>query len=195
MTSRGNTLRAIALAVGAALVLAACGNSSDGTPTATGQNTSATANASTVQTSPAKDAAPWDPCTLPDDAARATGLDPASKKQGTAGVEFDGWKTCSWRAGARWYSLSILAGTPTLREVEERRDFNEFKSLSIGGHRAVQFGRASDPERLGCTVAIEVPGGTVMFDVLGRYSEPRQEDPCIVAVRHSSDLVKHLPQG
>lgn len=193
MTSRGNTLRAVTLAVGAVLVLAACGNSSDGAPTATGQNTSATASASTVQTSPAKDAAPWDPCTLPDDAARATGLDPASKKKGAAGVEFDGWKVCNWRALARWYSLSVLAGTPTLNDVQARSDFNEFKALSIGNRPAVQFGRASDPEGLGCSVAVEVPSGSVMFDALGRYSEPRQEDPCVVVIRHATELAKYLP--
>ncbi|MBF6299383.1 DUF3558 domain-containing protein [Nocardia amamiensis] len=195
MTSRGNTLRAVALAAGAALVLAACGNNSDGTPTATGQNTSVSANASTAKTSPAKGAAPWDPCTLPDDAARASGLDPASKKQGTAGVEFDGWKSCDWRAFARWYNLGILAGTPTLADVQNRRDFVDFKPLSIANRRAVQFNLASDDDHLGCGVAVESPGGTVIFDMLGRYGEPQQEEPCTVAVRHASDLAKYLPNG
>ncbi|MGK8555649.1 DUF3558 domain-containing protein [Nocardia gipuzkoensis] len=194
MTSRGNTLRAVALAIGAALLLAACGNSADGTPTATtGPNTSAVASASTAQTPPAKDAAPWDPCALPDDAARATGLDPASKKKGAAGVDFDGWKVCNWRALQRWYNLSILAGTPTLRQVQERQDFTNFQPSDIGNRRGLQFTLVGDD--LGCAVAIEVPGGTVLFSMLGRYGEPQQEKPCPVAVRHATDLVRYLPQG
>ncbi|MEU2035756.1 DUF3558 domain-containing protein [Nocardia amamiensis] len=195
MTSRGNTLRAVALAVGAALVLAACGNSSDGTPTATGQNTSATANASTAQTPPAKDAAPWDPCTLPPDALRATGLDPESKKQGIAGVEFDGWKVCNWRAVARWYDLSILAGRPTLDDVQGRRNFHEFQALTIGNHRALQFTRVGDTDKQGCTVAVEISGGTVAFDMLTRYGMPQEDNPCAVAVGRATDLTQYLPRN
>ncbi|MFI9404748.1 DUF3558 domain-containing protein [Nocardia sp. NPDC052316] len=175
------------------MVLAGCQDSSNGTPTSAGAPSTSVGAGTSAQMSPAKDAAPWDPCSLSSDALRATGLDPDSKRTGAAGVEFDGWKVCRWRAQAGWYSLGILSGTPSLKDVRERKDFNDFKSVTIGNRPALQFGQAGDPERLGCTVAVEVPGGTVAFDALGRYSEPRQEEPCTVALRHATDLAKYLP--
>lgn len=188
MPSRGNTVRTLALTVGAALLFAGC-NDTSGTP-ATSSAPSASASASGT---PVKDQAPWDPCGLPVDAVRTAGLDPDSKKKGAAGVDFDGWTVCNWRAVARWYNISILAGTPTLQDVRQRRDFNEFKPLSIAGRSALQFGRASDPEHLGCSVAVETRGGTTTFDVLGRYGEPQQGDPCALAVQAATDLGKYLP--
>ncbi|QIS04743.1 DUF3558 domain-containing protein [Nocardia brasiliensis] len=189
MPSAGTIIRTLTIIVGAALVLGGCDDTS-GTPSTSGApSTSATTSVGV----PVKDQAPWDPCSLPVDALRATGLDPDSKKSGAAGVEFDGWKVCRWRAQTRWYSLGVLAGTPTLKDVQNRSDFNGFKSFQVGGRPAVQFGRASDPERLGCSVAVEVPAGSVIFDMLTRYGEPQQADPCSVAAKHANDLAKYLP--
>ncbi|WP_373889262.1 DUF3558 domain-containing protein [Nocardia sp. XZ_19_369] len=175
------------------MVLVGCQDSSDGMPTSAGAMSTSVSVGTSARISPAKDVAPWDPCALSSDAVRATGLDPDSKKTGVAGVEFDGWNVCDWRASARWYNTSIFAGFPTLQEVRDRKDFTDLKALRIDGRQAVQFKLASDNDHLGCGVAVEVPRGTVIFDVLGRYSEPRQEDPCVVAVRHATELVKYLP--
>lgn len=189
MPSRGNTARTLALTVGTALLFAGC-NDTSGTP-ATSSAPSASASASGT---PVKDQAPWDPCGLPADALRSTGLDPDSKKSGAAGVDFDGWKICTWRAQARWYDLSVLAGKPTLKEVQERKDFIDMRSTTIGNRRALQFTMASDrDDHLGCAIAVEVPGGSVIFDVLGRYGTPQEEQPCPVANKHTDDLVKYLP--
>ncbi|GAA1591473.1 hypothetical protein GCM10009764_12800 [Nocardia ninae] len=193
MTSRGNVGRAVGLAVGVVMVLVGCQDSSNGTPTSAGVTSTSVGVGTSAQTSPATDTAPWDPCTLSPDALRATGLDPDSKKKGAAGVDFEGWKVCNWRASARWYTASIFAGSPSLQEVRGRKDFTDLKALGIDGRQAVQFKLASDNDHLGCGVAVEVPRGTVIFDVLGRYSEPLQEDPCVVAGRHATELAKYLP--
>ncbi|MEU0870156.1 DUF3558 domain-containing protein [Nocardia brasiliensis] len=190
MPSRGNTVRTLALTVGAALLFAGC-NDTSGTP-ATSSAPSASASASGT---PVKDQAPWDPCGLPADALRVAGLDPETKKQGIAGVEFDGWKVCNWRAQARWYDMSVLAGTPTLAAMQERRDFKGFQPLTIGSHRALQFTRVGDDKDQGCTVAVEVPGGTVAFDLLTRYGMTKEGEPCAVAGARAVDLVKYLPQN
>ncbi|KIA64552.1 DUF3558 domain-containing protein [Nocardia vulneris] len=189
MPSRGNTVRTLTITLGAVLLLAGC-NDTSGTP-ATSSAPSASASASGT---PVQEQAPWDPCLLPVDAVRATGLDPDSKKSALAGVEFDGWKSCAWRAQARWYDLSILAGTPTLSAVQERRDFIDMQPTTVGNRRALQFTMASDRnDHLGCAVAVEVPGGTVIFDMLGRYGAPQEGQPCPLANKHTNDLAKYLP--
>ncbi|WP_373889263.1 DUF3558 domain-containing protein [Nocardia sp. XZ_19_369] len=175
------------------MVLVGCQDSSDGMPTSAGAMSTSVSVGTSARISPAKDVAPWDPCALSSDAVRATGLDPDSKKTGVAGVEFDGWKVCRWRAQTGWYTLSILAGTPTLKDVQGRRDFSEFKPVRVGNRSALQFGRASDPDNLGCGVVVEVSGGTVLFDMLTRYGEPQQDAPCAVSVRHADELAMYLP--
>jgi hypothetical protein len=192
MTSRGNTLRGLALVFGAALVLVGCGNSADGTPTATGASVTA-GSKTTAPKSADPSSALWNPCDLPDSAISATGLDPATKEKDVAGVKFEGWKVCNWRAAARWYDLTILSGTPTLQDAQQRTDYEGFTPRAVGSHQAVEFRTAGDSKQLDCYIAVEVPRGTVMFKVLTRYSQGKQGDPCTEVQRHVDDLVKYLP--
>ncbi|WP_280241212.1 DUF3558 domain-containing protein [Nocardia abscessus] len=190
MTSWGKVLRGAALAVGAVVVLAACGDSTDGsTTTTTNERTSAPGAPKSTDA----DAALWDPCGLPESAVSGTGLDAAAKMKDVAGVDFTGWKVCSWRATARWYSLGVLSGTPTMDDIRKRSDFEAFSPLTVGTLQAVQFLDVGDAQRLNCTVAVEVPHGTVMFYVTTRYSVGKQGDPCVQARDHAQDLVKYLP--
>ncbi|MEV6429053.1 DUF3558 domain-containing protein [Nocardia sp. NPDC051463] len=191
MTSRGNVLRGFAVAIGAALVLAGCNDSTG--PVATTPNTTG-ATSTVAATKPADpDAALWNPCDLSESAISGTGLDPASKKKDVAGVDFDGWKVCSWRASAKWYDLTILSGTPTLADVEQRRDFEAFAPQTIGSRKAVEFLDAGDKERLKCAIAVEMSYGSVLFRVLTRNSVGKQGEPCVEARRHVDDLAKDLP--
>ncbi|WP_083880359.1 DUF3558 domain-containing protein [Nocardia araoensis] len=189
MTSWGKLLRGAALATGAVVVLAGCGDSTGGTPTPA---TSALPTTSATKSSD-PDAALWNPCDLPESAISGTGLDPASKEKDVAGVDFTGWKVCGWRASSRWYDLTIFSGTPTLDEYMQRPDFEHFVPQTVGSRRAVEFLDVGDTQRLGCSIAIAVRGGTVSFGVLTRYSVGKQGDPCIQVHRHVDDLVKYLP--
>ncbi|WP_328407033.1 DUF3558 domain-containing protein [Nocardia sp. NBC_00403] len=191
MTSRGNALRGLALAIGAALVLAGC-NDSTGPVSATTSAAGTTSTAAATKSAD-PDAALWNPCDLPESAISATGLDPASKTKDVAGVDFDGWKVCSWRAGARWYSLGILSGIPTLQDIQKRTDYEAFTLMTVGSRRAVQFLDVGDSKRLKCSIAIEVPHGSVAFRVQTRYEIGKQGDPCIEVRRHVDDLAKYLP--
>jgi hypothetical protein len=191
MTSRGNVLRGLVLAVGAVLVLTGCEDS-----TGPGQATTGAVSVTAAATKSADpDAALWNPCDLPDSAISATGLDPASKTKDVAGVDFDGWKVCSWRAAARWYDLTILSGTPTLADVQQRRDFEAFTPRRVGSRKAVEFLDAGDDKRLKCGIAVEMPYGSILFRVLTRYSVGKQGDPCVEARRHAEDLAKFLPES
>ncbi|MFD0360478.1 DUF3558 domain-containing protein [Nocardia sp. GCM10030253] len=184
-------LRGLVLAIGTALLLAGCEDSTSPVPTTTGAVSQASTAASTTSADP--DAALWNPCDLPDSAISATGLDPASKKKDVAGVDFDGWKECSWRASAQWYELTIYSGTPTLNDFKQRRDFEGFTPRTIGSHQAVEFLRVGDTKRLRCGIAIEMPQGTVSFEVSTRPSVGKQGEPCVEARRHVDDLAGYLP--
>ncbi|WP_063049324.1 DUF3558 domain-containing protein [Nocardia arthritidis] len=190
MTSWGNFLRGAVLAMGAVVVLSGCEDSAGGTSNSTAP-VSVTTSAATKSADP--DAALWDPCGLPEGAISGTGLDAATKTKDVAGVDFTGWKVCSWRATARWYSLGVLSGTPTMDDIRRRSDFEAFSTLTVGTHQAVQFLDIGDAQRLNCTVAMEVPRGTVMFYVTTRYSVGKQGDPCVQARSHAQDLVSYLP--
>ncbi|MFI9509422.1 DUF3558 domain-containing protein [Nocardia sp. NPDC052566] len=174
------------------MVLAGCGSSTVGSP-ATDTTTAASTTSAAAITSANPSAAVWNPCDLPDSAISATGLDPATEVKDVAGVEFPGWKVCSWRATAGWYNLAILSGTPTLREVQERPDKEAFTPRTIGSHRAVEYLDVGDSKRFKCSIAVEVPQGSVIFRVQTRYSEGKQGEPCVEARRHTDDLTKHLP--
>ncbi|MFQ6393502.1 DUF3558 domain-containing protein [Nocardia sp. KC 131] len=188
MTSRGNVLRGLVLAVGAVLVLAGCEDS-----TSPGQATTGAVSATAAATKSADpDAGLWNPCGLPDSAVSATGLDPASKTKDVAGVDFDGWKVCSWRASARWYEFTTYSGTPTLNDFEKRRDLEGFTPRTVGSHQAVEFLRVGDTKRLSCGIAIEMPQGTVSFEVTTRPSVGKQGDPCVEVRRHAEDLARYL---
>lgn len=202
MASRGNKLRGIALVVGVVLALAGCGDSTDGSPTATGgpSTTSAASTPAKPPTSAATDEGIWDPCTaLPHDALRASDLSPDTLTKDAAGIDPTGWKVCGWRSSARWYTLTLLSGEPTLQQFQERKDFESFTPLTIGERPALRYLFVGDDKRLDCGVAVEVPQskakGTVAFLVTTRYSVGKLGDPCDQAIRHANDFAKYLPGG
>ncbi|WP_280478198.1 DUF3558 domain-containing protein [Nocardia asiatica] len=192
MTSWGKVLRGAALTFAAAVVLAGCGDSPGDTPTAT---TTAAATTSAATRSADPDAALWNPCDLPESAISGSGLDPASRDEDAAGVDFTGWKVCGWRAVSRWYDLTVFSGTPTLQDVRKRRDFESFTPQSVGTRNAVEFLDVGDTMQLKCSIAVEVAQGTVLFRVVTRYSIGKQGDPCVEVRRHTSDLAQYLPKN
>ncbi|WP_157172637.1 DUF3558 domain-containing protein [Nocardia exalbida] len=192
MTSWGKLLRGAALAMGAVVVLAGCEDSTGDTPPSTSVAATST-SAPTRSTDP--DAALWNPCNLSDSAISATGLDPASKNKDAAGVDFTGWKVCGWRANSRWYDLTVFSGTPTLQDVQKRRDFESFTPQSVGTRNAVEFLDVGDSKQLKCSIAVKVAQGTVLFRVVTRYSIGKQGDPCIEVRRHASELAQYLPRN
>ncbi|MFC3964264.1 DUF3558 domain-containing protein [Nocardia jiangsuensis] len=139
------------------------------------------------------DAELWDPCHLPDSAISATGLDPKTEVPDVAGVDFDGWQVCTWQSNAEWYSLGVLSGTPTLQAVRARDDFVGITDYSIGTRAGVQFLDAGDDKGLNCSIAVEIPQGTVMFYLTTRYSIGKQGDPCTEVRQHADALGPYLP--
>ncbi|WP_167472003.1 DUF3558 domain-containing protein [Nocardia arthritidis] len=186
MTGRAGTLCAVVLVLAG---LTGCGTSTKGAPT-----TAAPSSAASAATSSANpDAALWNPCDLPDSAISAVGLNPSTKTKDIADTHFDGWKICSWRSSARWYTLGILSGTPSLDDVQRRTDYEEFKPRTVGTHRAIEFLDVGDRDRLNCGLAVEIPHGSALFRVLTRYEIGKKGDPCAELSRSVDDLAKYLP--
>ncbi|WP_433758347.1 DUF3558 domain-containing protein [Nocardia sp. CA-135398] len=193
MASTAKMPRAAALILGAALALAGCNNDSgDSAPTPSSTKVSAsTTSAATTSKDP--EAAIWNPCDIPDSAISALGLNAASKDTTVAGVDFTGWKTCSWVSQAKTYNLGILSSDHTLDESRQRTDYVDYSSTTVGSHRALQFRKPGATYNLNCWLAIEVPHGIVDFNVMNRYGASGAGDPCLEVGRLSSALVEYLP--
>lgn len=178
----------VASVLAGVIVIAGCeGNGGEAVP-----ETSVVATAAPT-TSADPDAGLWDPCSLPDSAISGAGLDPATKVPDVAGVDFDGWKVCSWQSSAKWYDLGVFSGTPTLQEVRSRDDFVNLTDHTVGNRAGVQFLDAGDDLGLNCSIAVETPEGSVMFYLTTRYSIGKQGDPCTEVRQHADALGPYLP--
>ncbi|WP_432421116.1 DUF3558 domain-containing protein [Nocardia cyriacigeorgica] len=153
-------------------------------------------NSAASTTSQSADAGLWDPCGLPESALSAEGMDPASKESGIADVDFTdaGWNICQWKATAGWYRLAVLAGPPSLDEVEARPDYAEYTPTTVGARRGVQFRSPGATHDLMCYLAVEIPNGTVTFRASARASVGAKEDMCTVVGQHASGLASFLPE-
>jgi len=197
MTGRAKTLRAAALALGAALMLAGCNdNSVDGkpTPSSTKASTGTTA-AATTSTDP--EAAIWNPCDIPDSAISAMGLNTATKDKTVAGVDFTGWKTCSWLSEGKTYSFGVLSSEHTLEESRQRTDYVDYVSTTVGSRAALQFRKPGATYDMNCWIAVQVPHGIVDFSVLNRYygaNAPKAGEPCAEVRRLTEALAQYLPE-
>ncbi|WP_330251579.1 DUF3558 domain-containing protein [Nocardia sp. NBC_00565] len=194
MTGRAKALPAAALAIGAALVLAGCnGDSTEGKPTAATTSAPKTTAAATTSTAP--EAAVWDPCTIPDSALTALGLNTSTKENTVAGVDPTGWKVCSWQSEPKAYTFSVLSSEHTLEESRQRTDYVDYMPTTVGAHQALQFRGAGATHDLGCWLAVEVPAGIVDFHVLNRYgsSGAKAGEPCAETRRLTEALAMYLP--
>lgn len=172
--------------VGLMMLVAGCGESTPSAPDA----------ALPTSTSVAPIAAePWDPCTIPDNAVEAAGLDVESESSnlfGDAPLSND-WKTCIWTDPdpGSWYFLGVFSGRRTLDDLRGNDRFNEFsRDDELGGY---EFLRADRPAGRSCGFALEVEQGLVYFVLDTMGSEEPQGDPCVEIMRIAGSLHSSLP--
>lgn len=195
MAGRPKVLPAAAIALGAALLLAGCnGDSTEGKPTAATTSASKTTAAATTSADP--EAAIWNPCTLPDTAIAALGLNTATKDSTVAGADFPGWKVCSWLSEPKTYSFTVMSADHTLAEIRQRSDYVDFTSTTIGSHPAIQYRNTGAVRDLVCYISGELPHGMVTFKVQNRYGSAGAGagEPCAEVRRLSDALVQYLPE-
>ncbi|MGM7644453.1 DUF3558 domain-containing protein [Nocardia sp. JW2] len=186
---RGTGMVGVVAAVG--FVVAGCG-SEQGAATPQPSQVSVAASPTSVDA----EAKVWDPCSLPDSAVGGVGLNVGSKKKDVAGVDFSGWKVCSWSDSAKQYTFSVMSSEHTLTESRQRTDeYTGWTELQVGAHQALEFRPIGSANDVACYVSVEVPNGSVDFKVQNRVSAVGAPEPCGEARRLSTALVDYLPSS
>lgn len=176
------------LAVVVGGVIAGCGD----TEPVTAQPSSTTAAAAPTNADPA--AGLWDPCTLPDSALSAAGLNTSTKEKDVAGVSFEGWKVCSWRDTAKTYSFAVYASTHSIDEVRARTDRTDFSPVRVGSYDGLQYRPAGSARDSECFVSLTVGRQLIDFNVLNRHTARNvAKEACQETRRLAEALVQNVP--
>ncbi|WP_373454828.1 DUF3558 domain-containing protein [Rhodococcus sp. 05-2254-6] len=167
--------------------VAGCGGGTEGAPIAE-------SSTSSVVATPVADE-PWDPCTIPDSAVEAAGLDVGSKESGARGItEIANWKVCSWNNPEpnSWYLLGIFSSlTSSIEDVRQNERFQRFtKDPALGGERFLRSGQDGSES---CGLAYEVDGGVVYFVLDKRVVRDALGDPCSEVGRTAMALRSSMP--
>ncbi|MFE3289430.1 DUF3558 domain-containing protein [Rhodococcus sp. NPDC059234] len=166
-------------AVGAALLLAGCGlGSVDGEADAAG------VSAGEPTFSPCDD--------IPDEALRATGVDPATESRDIVGVKQPGWNICRWDGTG--YTMEVFATVHTFEEVRSNPRNTNFQPQQVGNRDAVSYQEVSDHRRESCDVAVRSGGGAVLVRANLHTADPSPEDRCAIALRTARQLESYVPR-
>ncbi|HEY5857467.1 MAG TPA: DUF3558 family protein [Aldersonia sp.] len=133
----------------------------------------------------------FDPCTLPDEALVAAGVDPESEDPDFFGVRKLGWNLCKWSAG--WYVLGVAATKVPIEAVRENPRNTAITPVSVGARDAFTYREATPDSHEYCDVAYQSTDGPVIIraEIDGWES---QADPCAVAVSSAQALDPFIPQ-
>ena len=137
----------------------------------------------------------WDPCSIPDEAIQATGLDPATKDEGWGkGIVVDDWSRCEFLlpGGSEAYALSVKSSIDhTIAEARAKPANREGRDLVVGGRDAYLYKTEFGAAIRDCNIALDVPRGVVVFTVL--YQEDDGADACEIGLEHVNDLESAVP--
>ncbi len=173
--------------VAAMALVAGCGGASEDAPVAE-------SSTSAVEATPVA-AKPWDPCTIPDAAVEAAGLDVESKTTnlfGDAPLSND-WMTCIWTDPdpGSWYFLGMFSGFHSLDDLQLNSRFGQFSKIDdLGGY---EFLRADRPAGRSCGFALEVEQGLVYFVLDTRAASEPAGDPCAEVNHIARAMLSSLP--
>ena len=172
----------------AAVAVAGCSSGDNGSADPV-SSASATASAAATPTSNTA----WNPCDISDADIASAGLNPSTKRVGSAGVKFPGWDICTWRSDS-WYQMNILAtDAHTYDEVVHNTTlFHDPRPVTVGARPATALLHNDDEHA--CTIAFDMPTGPVQFDLTPKLSSRQFGDACAEATRIAGVLDKNLPQ-
>ncbi|MEV0077980.1 DUF3558 domain-containing protein [Nocardia neocaledoniensis] len=140
------------------------------------------------------DAGLWDPCTLPDSALSAAGIDTSTEEKDVARVDFEGWNVCAWKDVAKTYTLTMYStASHAIEDVRARSDYTDFLDTTVSTFQALQSRPAGSAHDYSCYISLEVPWGMVEFNVLNRHSAKNAGDPCVEVRRQAEALVGFVP--
>ncbi len=173
-----NTGRYVIAAAVAVLALAGCGS------------TSVEGQAET--TKPQAGEPTFDPCSIPDDALRAAGVDPASESRDILGVKQPGWNLCDW--GGDGTAITVFVTARGLDEVRTSDRFTNFTPIELGGREAFTFREVTDTRNEYCDVVFTSGTDTVMIKSGYFAGKTPAEGPCPRAVQNAQLLAPSIPQ-
>ncbi|WP_378406892.1 DUF3558 domain-containing protein [Rhodococcus daqingensis] len=134
----------------------------------------------------------FDPCTLPDDALREVGVDPATEDPDVFGVQASGWELCKWRGNQAF--LVVFSTLRPIDEIKSNPKNTEFTPVTIGARDAVTYRETSDTRRENCDVAFGTEGGSIMVRIVTKDPRYVLPNPCELAVSATTTLDPHLPR-
>ncbi|WP_088943551.1 DUF3558 domain-containing protein [Rhodococcus sp. 1168] len=139
----------------------------------------------------------FEPCSIPDDAIAATGLNPEAKLTGWGErLSVKAWTACGWEGPGTnsWYHFSVLFSIQfTLEDVRRNPQFQDFEDVSLGGRPALEFELAYMDPSEGCGTSFDTVEGVVMFTLATLGTASPQGDPCELIRRHTVELSQYFP--
>ncbi|CAM2954005.1 DUF3558 domain-containing protein [Prescottella defluvii] len=173
-----NRIRAAICAAAGMLLLTGCG-----TATVGGQAETTTAQAG----EPA-----FDPCSMPDDALRAAGVDPATQSRDIMGVKQPGWSLCRWRGPD--YFVTVFATGRALDDVLADPRFHDIAPVAVDGREAFTVRESNDSRNEYCDVAFSSGPDAIMIQSTYFDGLPGSDSPCPLAVRNAEALAPSIPR-
>ncbi|GAA5042021.1 DUF3558 domain-containing protein [Nocardia callitridis] len=141
----------------------------------------------------------WNPCTeLSDDALRAAGADPATKRVVTDAATGDtSGRICQWNSTEGPYFVSLSSTVYSQNEARLNDKITGVQDISVGPRHGLTYWDKSDDDKLACYVNVPWAKGSLEVIIDWRYgsrdSMP-EAPPCSLAVQHAEILEPYLPK-
>lgn len=134
----------------------------------------------------------FDPCSIPDDAVRAAGMDPTSESREIFDVKQPGWSLCNWNGANQM--ITIFATARSLDEIQANERFVDFTPVDLGDRSAFTFREVSDTDNQYCDVVFNAGTDTVMIKSGYFTNQTPPEGPCPLAIRNAQIFEPTIPR-
>ncbi|WP_186629095.1 DUF3558 domain-containing protein [Rhodococcus sp. BP22] len=140
----------------------------------------------------------FDPCSIPDDAIAATGLDPQIRDIGWGNdVSQKEWTRCVWQSpdeDTRYSFIVLFSVRYTVSDIRLNTSFSDFMNLTFGAREGVQHHYRNYTPLERCGISFDTIDGVAEVSVNNEGPQASAVDPCEVAVRLVTELEKYFPQ-
>lgn len=139
----------------------------------------------------------FDPCTIPDAAIAAAGLNPFSKdSMAENGFVTPGWTICGWNGPApdSWYSYPVVfSPVYTIEDVQSDARYSEITNISVVGREALRYRHGIVDLSDTCDIAFSTEMGLMKLSTLRNSSSGETADLCAINEQHTEKLSSSFP--
>ncbi|WP_433608920.1 DUF3558 family protein [Prescottella agglutinans] len=136
----------------------------------------------------------FDPCSVPDDALREIGVDPASARRDIVGVKQPGWSLCGWNDPDVSFFVTIFAAGLPLDAILANERTVDPVPVDLAGRDAFTIREKSDTRNEHCDVLVTAGPDTLMLRTSFAKGLPPSESPCPQAIKNAKLLEPSLPR-